>query len=166
MEPDLVRIGIVRRPHGLRGALEVEPLTDNIQRFVNGLTVYARGAASTIESISSGRGSLIVHLDGVCNVAAAEKLRGAYLEVPAAGVEPLPPGRYYHWQLVGMRVFDPNGRELGVLRDVLTYPANDVFVVQEAEREVLVPALASVVIEVDLERGRVTVDMPEEMEVQ
>jgi 16S rRNA processing protein RimM len=161
-----VRIGFVRRPHGLSGALEVEPLSDDSERFVSGLLLQARGAAYTVASARRLGSAQMVMLEGVDTIAQAEELRGAYLEVPAEAARPLPEGSFYHWQLIGLRVLDPGGHELGILRDVLTYPANDVYVVGQGDSEILVPALASVVVEVDLDRGRLIVEMPEEVEVR
>jgi 16S rRNA processing protein RimM len=163
--PPRVRVAYVRRPVGLRGEVEVEPLTDTPERLRPGLRVHAAGTETTVDSVRGGDRGVVLRLAGADDRGAAEKLRGEYLEVDASDVAPLPEGRYYHWQLIGIRVRNRD-RELGVIDDILEYPANDVYVVRGPQGEVLVPALASVVTAVDLEHRTMTVDLPDEEEVR
>ncbi|EKP93698.1 16S rRNA processing protein RimM [Thermaerobacter subterraneus DSM 13965] len=103
-----------------------------------------------------------VKLAGCPDRTAAEALRGGRLQVPEDQVPPLPPGRYYVFQLVGLDVVDSGGRKVGQVRDVLRYPANDVIVVEgDGGREFLIPAIRQAVEAVDLERGRLVLgDLP------
>ena len=160
--PELVRIGYVRRAVGLAGEVEVEPLTDDPARFRSGLSVRAGSVIRQVEKVRGGTPTLVLKFVGVDDRNLAERLRGQYLEVDVSEANRLPEGSYYHWQLVGLQVFDPAGRSLGRLTDVLNYPANDIYVVSDGTDEVLVPALAQVVRSVDLEAGRMVVDLPEE----
>jgi 16S rRNA processing protein RimM len=121
------------------------------------------GQSFTVESARPRGRLLALRLAGVATVAAAEPLRGAYLEVPAAEVAALPEGQHYHWELLGMAVVDPAGRPLGSIVDVLEYPANDVYVVRGDGEELLVPAVREVVLEVDAAAERMVVDLPEEV---
>lgn len=162
--PDRVRIGYIRRAVGLRGEVEVEPLTDNPGRFRSGLSVHAGSAVRQVEAVRGGTPTLVLKLAGVDDRTLAEGLRGNYLEVETDEAQALPEGSYYHWQLIGLEVVDAGGRSLGRLTDVLEYPANDVYVVTGGVAEILVPALAEVVDSIDLERGRMVVDLqPEEV---
>lgn len=160
--PQLVRVGFVRRPLGLRGEVEVEALTHRADRFHAGLSLHAGPVSRVVEAVRPSRGGVALKLSGVDDRGSAEKLRGCYLEVDLEQVEPLPVGSFYHWQLVGLQVFDTAGASLGVLSEVLEYPANEVFVVSGPSAPVLVPALFSVVREVDLPGGRMVVEMPSE----
>ncbi|MGB2939789.1 MAG: ribosome maturation factor RimM [Candidatus Dormiibacterota bacterium] len=164
--PTLVRVAFVRRAVGLRGEVEVEPLTDDEARFRPGLTVHAGRRKLTIEAARPTPRGLLLRLAGVADRDAAEALRGEYLEVDSADVAELPEGSYYHWQLVGLEVETTDGRKLGRLVDVQPYPANDVYVVKDGGAEVLVPAIREVVREVDLDRGRMIVELPSEDEVR
>jgi 16S rRNA processing protein RimM len=164
--PELVRIGYVRRAVGLAGEVEVEPLTDDPARFRSGLSVRAGSAVRRVEKVRGGTPTLILKFAGVDDRNRAERLRGQYLEIAASEAKSLPEGSYYHWQLVGLEVFDRSGRRLGQLTDVLNYPANDIYIVSDDSDEVLVPALAQVVKSVDLELGRMVVDLPEEEVVE
>jgi 16S rRNA processing protein RimM len=155
-----IRVALVRRPHGLAGELLVESLTDRPARFRRGTVLHAGARQLTVRAARPMPGGLALKLDGVDDREAAAALRGAYLEVEPDAVEPLAPGRYYHWQLVGLRALDAAGHDLGEVVDVQEYPANDIVIVRGPAGEVLVPALKSVVVEVNLDEGRMVVDLP------
>ena len=78
-------------------------------------------------------------------------------------LEPLPPGAYYHYQLIGMEVHEEAGSRLGDIVEVIFTGANDVYVVRDGKRETLVPALANVIVSVDtdLDRNNMIVRLPE-----
>lgn len=156
-------MGRVAGPHGLRGELRVVPLSDFPERFRRRgfLWIEGEGAARRVEWVRFHGGLVLVKLEGVADRAAAEELRGRYLAVPSAELPPLPPGTYYHHQLLGLPAVTEDGRELGRVADILRTGANDVYVVRPAAggRPHLIPALASVVT-VDLERGIVLVRPP------
>jgi 16S rRNA processing protein RimM len=164
--PTLVRVAFVRRAVGLRGEVEIQPLTDDMDRFRVGLELRVRERRLIVEAVRRTPRGVALKFEGVADRTAADRLRGEYLEVLAAVVARLPEGSYYHWQLVGLEVFDADGRRLGPLADVLEYPANDVYVVRAGDTEILVPAVREVVREVDLEGGRMVVDLPPEAEVR
>jgi 16S rRNA processing protein RimM len=144
----------------------VEPLTDNPGRFRAGLSVHAGSAVREVEAVRGGGATLVLKLAGVDDRTLAEGLRGNYLEVESSEAQALPDGSYYHWQLIGLEVVDVGGRGLGRLTDVLDYPANDVYVVTGGVDEILVPALAEVIRTIDLEGGRMVVDLPAEEVVE
>jgi 16S rRNA processing protein RimM len=161
-ETDL-RIGLVRSAHGVKGALRVELLTDFPDRFAPGREVEVAGRHLRVARSAEQPDGLLVTFDGIDDRNAAELLVGAYCTVPLEDARPLPADRYYHFQLVGLRVFDVHGdRELGEVAEVLAYPANDVLRVTDGSREVLIPMIRSVVRAIAPSEGRITVDLPEE----
>lgn len=165
--PASVRVGFVRRAVGLAGEVEVQQLGDNPQRFEPGSVMQAAGGEVRVERMHpAGRSALRLKLVGIDGREAAERLRGKYLEVAAGELAELPEGEYYEWQLVGLQVLDPQGRHLGRLEEVLEYPANDVYRVEGQQGELLVPAIREVVSQIDLEAGRMVVDLPAEEEVR
>lgn len=165
--PASVRVGFVRRAVGLGGEVEVEPLGDNPQRFEPGSVMRAAGAEVRVEQAhATGAHVLRLKLAGIDGRDAADRLRGKYLEVAATELAELPEGEYYEWQLLGLNVVDPGGRGLGRLEEVLEYPANDVYRVEGPDGELLVPAIREVVREINLEAGRMIVDLPAEDEVR
>ena len=160
--PEHVRIGYVRRAVGLNGEVEVEPLTDDTGRFKPGLSVRAGAAVRQVEAVRNGAGTLVLKLIGVEDRDLADDLRGKYLEIETAEVQPLPEGSYYHWQLLGLEVFDIAGTRLGEITDIIDNPANDIYLLSAEDRQVLVPAVSEVVRSIDLAAGRMVVDLPEE----
>jgi 16S rRNA processing protein RimM len=160
--PEHVRIGYVRRAVGLSGEVEVEPLTDDTGRFKPGLSVRAGAAVRQVEAVRNGSGTLVLKLIGVDDRDLADDLRGKYLEIETAEVQPLPEGSYYDWQLLGLEVFDIAGTRLGEITDIIDNPANDIYLLSAEDRQVLVPAVSEVVRSIDLAAGRMVVDLPEE----
>ena len=164
--PARVRVGFIRRPVGLRGEVLVEPLTDRPERFEPGNALRVGGREMRIrEAREDGRG-LVVLLSDINDLETAQKLRGAYLEVDAADVPAPPEGAHYHWDLLGLEVVGVNGETVGTLADVLEYPANDVYVVNGPGGETLIPAVSAVVKAIDIESGRMVVELPPELEVR
>lgn len=142
---------------GLAGTLKIESLTDFPERLSPGAEVYLEGDAEPrriAEANWSGRVPT-VRLDGVNTREAAAALVGRYLELPA---RELPEGSYYWHQLQGLRVVDTAGVELGELVEVFRAGENEVYRVVGDHSEVLLPALRSVVREIDLATGRMVVD--------
>lgn len=154
-------MGVLTAPHGVRGALRLRPETDFPERL-SGRSVWIAGPTPrqvTIESVQPyRRGLLIVRLGGVNDRSAAESLRGCALEVAAEELPPLPEGTYYHHQIVGLRVRDLAGSELGRVVDIERTGANDVYVVErESGRRWYLPAIREVVCVIDVERGEMTI---------
>lgn len=161
-----VAIGEIVASHGLRGELRVVPLTDFPKRFATTESVLlgAAGREPEGEPVRVERASLhgrfvLVKLAGVETMEAAEALRHRLLFVPREEVAPLPKGRFYVFDLIGLSVVTEEGTPLGELTDVVENPANDLFVVRRGggQRDLLIPALKSVVREVDQEGGRMVV---------
>jgi 16S rRNA processing protein RimM len=163
-EPAL-RIGRVLKAHGVKGALRIELLTDFPDRFARGAQLEVAGRRLTVSRAEEQDGTMLVCFDGIDDRDAAERLTGEYCTLPMAEARRLPAGRFYHFQLVGLRVLDAqNGREVGRVAEVLTYDANDVLRVTNGEREVLIPMVRSVVRSITPAEGVITVDLPKETE--
>jgi len=147
----------------VKGALRVELLTDFPDRFAPGNAVAVAGRHLRVARSTEQPDGLLVTFDGIDDRNAAEQLVGAYCTVPLSDARALPADHYYHFQLVGLRVFDVHGgRELGEVAEVLTYPANDVLRVTDGSHEVLIPMIRSVVRSIVPSEGRITVELDEE----
>ena len=151
-------VGLVAAPWGVRGDVKVQPLTDFPERFQPGATLWVRGYRHKVQRSRWSRGLVYLGLRGVDSRDAADKLRGALLEVPETDLPPLPEGQYYRFQIVGLEVWTPQGDALGRVEEVLSTGSNDVYVIRGGPRELLIPALEDVVKEVDLEGGRLVVE--------
>lgn len=163
--PGRVIVGEVRRAWGREGELAVTRLSDDGDRLDAGRKIYLNARpARIVESRAGPRGSMVIRVDSVRSIDQAAKLRGALIEVDAADLPPPPEGSYYHYQLLGARVQTGDGEQLGEVVEIVTTGANDVYVVRPAApdaAEILIPALHDVVLDVNVEDGTVTVDLPD-----
>lgn len=159
-----VAVGWVRTPHGIRGELTVEPLTDFPQRFQPGATVWASGVPYAVRRARTHRKALLVELEGIDTRDQAETMRGLLLEVPEKELPRLAEGQYYRFQILGMDVVDREDRPLGRIEEVLETGANDVYVVRGPDGELLLPAIDAVVKEVDVAARRMVVELLEGLE--
>ena len=146
---------------GNTGEVRVQARTDNPQRFSQGSHLLAEGQTLQIEECRWHQGMALIKFRGIDTQEDAERLRGARLEVPLDEVPSLSPDSYYHFQILDMEAWTQGGEFLGVVEDILSTGSNDVYVVRQGKHEVLVPALQDVIVNVDLEKGRITVDLPE-----
>lgn len=160
MEEPTVVVGIVTGVHGLRGEVSVQNRSDNPDRWTPGGTVFREdGSALTIAASRRHGRRLLVSFDGVSDRSSAEALRGTVLVVPERWLPDLAEGEYWAHQLEGCEVRTVSGRILGTIREVIPNPANDLWVaVDDTGRETLVPALADLLIDVDVAARTILVD--------
>lgn len=159
---DDVVVGCIKGAWGLHGDLKVEPLTDFSDRFSPGSLLMVEGQAVCVERSRSIKGGLLVKLDLVKDRTRAESLRGRFLTVSEDQIRPLPEGSYYHFQIIGIGVWSEQGEYLGDVKEILTTGSNDVYVVRrKGRKELLIPALEGVVLEVNLGENRTIVRLPE-----
>lgn len=159
-----IAVGRVTAPHSLRGEVRVEPHTDFPERFTAGMSLFV-GAdlqAITVESARPHKNQILLQLAGVQNRNDAEALRGTWLFVKEADAVALDDDTYWVHDIVGLTVQTEEGEQLGIVTDVLFTGANDVYVIAGTDdagnaREILVPAIADVVQEVDLAAQRIVV---------
>lgn len=155
--PDHVAVGRAGAPWGVRGVIRVVPLAEH-HTLAPGRTVTIGDQRRVIESARPQKGLLYVKLSGIDDRDAAAALRERLLTVPESDLAPLPDGQYYRFQLIDLAVTTSDGAALGRLTEVITTGANDVYVVRGERGEVLVPATAEVVKEIDLAEGRMVIE--------
>ncbi len=155
-------IGEILRPQGIRGEVKVRPITTDPERFRALDHVFMkRGEAYIERGISVGRiepDAVYITLDGVSDRNAAETLRGEFIYIDREHAVQLPEDANFICDLIGCEGSDTSGRRFGKMTDVLQPGANDVYVFNGPLGEVLVPALKSVVIEVNVEEKRIVFD--------
>lgn len=161
-------VGRIVGPHGIRGEVKVEVLTDFPERFRAGAKMYlgpATGettAAPVVLAAARPHKMLqLVKLTSTPDRNAAELLRDQYLLIPEEEAMPLGDHENYIHDLIGIAVVTDTGATLGTITEILFTGANDVYVVAGPDGEVLLPALREVVLAVDLAARRMTVALPD-----
>ena len=160
MSAAFYRIGVILRPHGVRGAVKVEPLTDSSKRF-RGLTnayleMHGEMRPVQLSVASVAPDAVILTVEGCETPEQANALRGAYICVDKAHRVKLPKDTYFVTDLIGCDTFDTEGKAYGKLTNVYETGANDVYEIENGK--LMVPALKRVLSEVDTDRGRIVFD--------
>lgn len=159
---EFIVIGQITKPHGIRGEVRVKPHTDEPDRFNWLEQVYVGELSPRLMAVEKARvhqGMVLLKLTAVNDRNAADTLRGEWLMVPEDEALPLAEGEYYLFQLEGLTVVTDSDELLGTLTRVIETGANNVFVVQGALGERLLPDIAEVVQEIDFENGRMIVKL-------
>ena len=160
---ETVILGYVSRPNGLLGAVVVHSDPSMSSVLTRGLEVellprQGEPLHTRILNAAPVRGGVRVSFDDVRDRNRAEALVGATIRVERSRLGALGAGEYLDTDLVGLEIVTREGRALGRLVEVIATGANDVYVVRAADgAEILVPAVAHAVLEVDLAAGRITV---------
>ncbi|NLW16871.1 MAG: 16S rRNA processing protein RimM [Firmicutes bacterium] len=159
-----VTVGIISGTFGVHGELKVTPESDHPGRrdalAKMQVFVYHNGIRDVYRVVRIEQRQSLWHikLEGIETREQAQALVGGELQIPKHKILPLPEGQYYIFQILGLQVETEEGEVLGRVTDVLQPGANDVYVVQdETGRELLVPAIKQVVLDIDLAKQRMLV---------
>ena len=155
-----IKIGKVGGPQGVKGEMRILPLTDFPDRFASLDEVQVGDELLHIESCRPYKQFMLMKFREYPVREDAMRLTGRFLTVSRDQAAPLQQGEYYTFDIIGLEVMDPAGRKLGRVREVLRTGANDVYEVV-GDGTILVPALKSVVREINVPEGCMVVDMPE-----
>jgi len=163
VEPAYVLIGKLQKSHGIRGEISMRVITDFPERIRRGKTIYI-GSDFQPNKVTGTRWKnelLLLKLENYNNPEDVRELAGLDVFAAVKDLPALPAGRYYHHQLIGMRVFEGEV-ELGVLAAIMETGANDVYIIDQADgQELLIPAIPEVIQKVDLEQKRMNVHLLE-----
>lgn len=164
----LVAIGKIVKAFGIRGDVVILPMTDNIARFkkLKRVFVGASGTAALemqIAAMQIEQRGVRLRFANAPDRTAAEKLVGSLLFVDEKDAVRLPKGTFFVHHIVGLNVIDEDGEPIGVVKDVLKYPANDVYVVESKGKELLLPAVKEFVKKIDIEAKTMRVKLVDGM---
>ncbi len=162
LSADWINIGFIRKPHGLKGYVRVEGLSDAPDRFedLDRIAVELRDGrreSLEIEDCRQNGNSWLMKFLGIDTTENAEHLRSAYIQVPEEAVAALPEDAYYVFEVEGCTVVSEDGAEIGIVREVLSLPANDVFVVDTPAGEVMIPVVRDIVVELSPEDSKIII---------
>lgn len=157
-----IKVGYVRRAHGIKGAVVVKALTDDPDRFAPGRTLGTdrQDLELTVDAVQPHHDGLLVSFSGVSDRATAESLRGISLLIEPADRRDLDSDEFWPEELVGLRVFTVSGSDLGRVAAVIEGSAQDRLAVDGSAGSFEIPFVAALVPEVDVAAGRVVVDLP------
>ncbi len=151
-EPVYLVVGFLRRAHGIHGELIMDLHTDFPERLQSGrkLLIGEEHRPVTLAGVRPHANGMLVRLRGIETPEAAGELRNQWVYVRAADVPGLPEGQMYQHELFGFKVVDEQGAPLGELVEIIETGANNVYVVRDAsDHEILLPAIPSVILDLD-----------------
>ena len=163
MKTPYFTVGQIVKPQGVKGEVKVRSLTDDPERFhdLSEVMLGDEEGPSDRTKVSACRvqgESVYLHLAGVGDRNQAESLRGRYLWINRGQAVPLEKDTYYLSDLLNCAVIDERGHTYGIIAEIIQTGSNDVYVVRpESGKDILVPALKSIVSRVDVDGGTVTV---------
>ena len=159
---DLLQVGIITSTHGVRGEVKVYPTTDDPRRFRRLKEVVLDTGKEKmnleIEGVKFFKQFVILKFKGLDNINDIEKYRQKSLYVTRKNAVRLQRDEYFIADLIGLKVQDEDGKELGTVKDVIETGANDVYEVEMADgRSLLLPAIKQCILNVDVENGTMQV---------
>ncbi len=163
---DLLQVGIITSTHGVRGEVKVYPTTDDPRRFRRLKEVVLDTGREKknleIEGVKFFKQFVILKFKGLDNINDIEKYRQKSLYVTRKNAVRLQRDEYFIADLIGLKVQDEDGTELGTVKDVIETGANDVYEVEMADgRSLLLPAIKQCILNVDVENGMMQVHVLE-----
>lgn len=161
MKKQYLEAGRIVSTHGVRGEVKIEPWADEASFLTRFRRFYMDGKPVTVRSCRVHKTMCIAALEGVDDVSVAQTLKGKVLFIDRDDAK-LPQGTVFLQDILGAKVVDETGAELGVLAEVLPAPAASVYVVR-GKREILIPDVPAFVLDKDADNGIVTVRLIEGM---
>ena len=163
---DLLQVGIITSTHGVRGEVKVYPTTDDPRRFRRLKEVVLDTGREKmnleIEGVKFFKQFVILKFKGLDNINDIEKYRQKSLYVTRKNAVRLQRDEYFIADLIGLKVQDEDGTELGTVKDVIETGANDVYEAEMADgRSLLLPAIKQCILNVDVENGMMQVHVLE-----
>jgi 16S rRNA processing protein RimM len=164
MTADRFQVGVIASTHGLSGEVNVFPTTEDPGRFKKLKKVRLhtqKGEELDLDIVSARffKKFVIVKFKQFGNINEVEKFRGCELTIERKDAIKLQPGEYYCADLIGLTIVDEEGKELGILTEILQTGANDVYemTLKDSEEKVYIPAIKECIKEIDTSEGKITI---------
>lgn len=155
MEDGLLVIGKIVNTHGIQGKLRVNSYAESPAVFTSQKFFYIKDEKGDFKKYEVTNAELhknviLIELNGVSSIDEAEKLVGTSIFIEKSKLDPLSEDEYYWFEIIGLKVFTEEGTFLGKVESILQTGSNDVYVIHNKKKEYLVPAIAEVVIKIDV----------------
>ena len=156
-----IEAGRITNTHGVAGEVKIEVWLDSPSFLKKCGRVFVDGTPFRLLSTREHKGFLLAKLDGVDDVNSAMRFKGRTVYIDRADA-PLPRGAYFLQDIIGARVVDETGGDVGTLESIMETPASRIYVVR-GEKEHLIPAVPEFILRTDAEAGVITVHLIEGM---
>ena len=155
-----IEIGKIVNTYGIKGQLKIVPYTDNIKRFEKLKKIYINEKEYLIENVKYIKNIVILKLQGINTIEQAEEYRNLYIYIDKKDAIKLPKDTYFIRDLIGIEVYTNDGEKLGRIDDIFKTGSNDVYVVRNSlGKQILLPAISSVIEKIDLENKKGIVNL-------
>jgi 16S rRNA processing protein RimM len=156
---ELLLLGKVLKPHGLEGILRIQSFAESAGSFEKAGRLVLRkpgrpGSAFPVLSARPHKNIVLLRLDGLDSVEKAEEYKDAGVYIHKEDLDQIDEDEYFWYELIGLEVYLDTGSRIGTLTKVLATGANDVYVIQTGETEIMIPAIHDVIEEIDLDGKR------------
>ena len=163
MPEDLILIGKVVKPHGLRGEVKIISFAESVDTYNNLDRIYLKqndGSTKPLHIIKARKSKnlVILGLKEIADIESAEGIRGLELFLDRKDMEELPEGEYYQNDLIGFSVFTDAGLDLGIVKDIMPTGSHDLIVVKKGKTEHIIPAIKDVLREVNLKERKLIIE--------
>ncbi|NLL00784.1 MAG: ribosome maturation factor RimM [Clostridiales bacterium] len=161
---DFLRVGVITTTHGIRGEVKVFPTTDDINRFDYLKQVYLDTGKEylplKIENVKYFKQLVILKFKDINDINDIEKYKGKDLLIQRDDAIPLEEDEYFISDLLDSKVYTEDGAKLGILTEVLSSSANDVYVVKTQDnKELLLPSIKECILDIDTSNKKITVHL-------
>jgi 16S rRNA processing protein RimM len=166
---DFVLIGKIVGAHGVRGTIKIQLQAESLEIFKPGTTLLVidpknRKTSCRINWIKPHLHGVLLAFREISNRDQATALLGSELYIERGQFPKLETGAYYWYELIGLNVYTSDDRYIGHLESIIETGANDVYVVKKNNKEILVPALKSIVRSIDIDQKIMRVELPDGLE--
>ena len=165
MAEPFVPLGEFVTTHGLDGWLKLNPFNPDTTALVPGTQVFVENAgrrsSMVIVASKPHKKQFLIKLHGVNGIDDAQRWVGSTLMIDAQALDSLEPGEYYHYQVIGFEVVHIDGEKIGTITSTMSTPGGDLYIVQGAKKEHLIPAVKEFIEQVDFTAKRMIVNPPD-----
>jgi 16S rRNA processing protein RimM len=162
MKNEFIPVGKIVKTHGTKGNVKVLLLSDIPHRLKTSTSIYHRVNDHlhklTISYCRFNKNFAIIGFDGIDTLSSAKKLIGSTLEIKEEELAPLPENKYYIHTLIGFEVLNKEKKRIGTLKEIWQLPANDVFVVENEEEEMLFPSIKEAILSISIDKREMMVN--------
>ena len=157
-------IGQIVNTHGVKGHVKVKPFTDDVEQFETlGKILVVKNKETIemeIEEVKYHKDKVLLKLKGVDDMTTAERYKGCYIKIHRSNARELEEGEYFIADIIGSDVYTDEGEHLGKVDDIYNTGSNDIYVVKdELGKQILLPAIKDVLLDIDVEKQKVTVHL-------